>query len=113
MSTSSQDCEVFMWDLSSRNKNSLYNTIDLVKIGQLVIKNVSSTWNVRPNKDQKLERQRSIKNEIYDKALIIREMINEEYREFNNERVHEESGLSEEARRLTEMKLMKKNIDVR
>jgi len=40
-------------------------------------------------------------------------MINEEYREFNNERVHEESGLSEEARRLTEMKLMKKNIDVR
>lgn len=75
LTTSSQDCEVFIWDLNSKIKNKLYGNTELQQVGSLIIKGKKNSWMITPNKEQKTMRQRIIKEEIIEKALRIRKAI--------------------------------------
>lgn len=86
LTTSSQDSEVFIWDLASRVENKLYGNKELKNIGSLVIKGTNKSWMVAPDKDSKIGRQRETKNEILAKALRIKDAIHREYSVFNQVR---------------------------
>lgn len=81
--TSSQDCEVFIWDFLEkkveRNKKDNNMTVNAcVQVGSLVIKGNSKVWDIQPDKKQKTKRQLEIKNQIIDRALIICKEVHKE-----------------------------------
>lgn len=73
--TSSVDCEVFIWDLFSKKENALQ---ELKQVGSLVIKGSKNTWSISPDKEQKLKRDREIKDTILEQAIKIRNAIHKE-----------------------------------
>jgi len=74
--TSSQDCEVFIWDLFSKKQGAFD---ELIQVGSLVIKGSKNSWTITPDKEQKLFRDREIKNTILHQAIKIRNAIHKEY----------------------------------
>lgn len=108
--TSSQDCEVFIWDLFSKKEGALS---ELIQVGSLVIKGSKNSWNITPDKEQKLLRDREIKNTILNQAIKIRNAIHKEYSIFNKVREYEESGILDEVTKNLEQKMREKDIDLR
>jgi len=88
LTSSSQDCEVFIWDLNSKKRKLADSSIvevintgvpnELILVGSLVIKGNSKNWKIIPDKQQKIKRQRETKNEILAEALRIRNAVNKE-----------------------------------
>jgi len=111
LTTSSLESEVFIWDLNSKIRKG--ENSELIQVGSLVIKGNNKGWNIVPDREQKLKRQRVTKNEILSEALEIRARVNKEYSRFNKVREYEESGILDEVNRTLEMKMREKQIDLR